>query len=440
MSADKGGSDRQHSDKLGLIRELVAGREAVLQACWAQQAWTSARLHTADGQPLRVEFPGWLNRSAGPDFTDARVRIGANEHRGDVEIHLDEQDWRRHAHDRDPNYGRVVLHVVLTAGGAPAAQFHSGAPIPVFVAGPHVSPDALRLLDDPEKMLRRYETLPGRCGLRAARSDPAAVEAVIAHAAETRARHKAERVEAEWPRSDEEQLLFELIFQALGYRPFAPVFRDLARRFPLGALHRLLDRPAEEARRAVLARWFGALGLLEGETVAAADPAADAERRALAALWQALGEPPSVATLPRGGARPQNSPQRRMVGCFHHLLFLRGDLLKGWLRFLRDLDALRDQPEFRRRAHDALEAAFATPAGEPWRARVSYGAALGGVAGGRRARAGARGGTGGTVDRRGPGGGRPRQCGRALLSGVRAAARRCGAGEGAVPAVPGASR
>jgi hypothetical protein len=66
-----------------------------------------------------------------------------------------------------------------------------------------------------------------------------------------------------------------------------------------------------------------------------------------------------------------------MVGCFHHLLFLRGDLLKGWMRFLKELDALRDQPEFRRRAHDALEAAFATPAGEPWRARVSYGAALG---------------------------------------------------------------
>jgi len=363
------------SGREDLIRELVAGREAVVQACWAQQAWGAGKLYTTDGQPLRVVFPGWLNRGAGPDFREARVLIGAAEHRGDVEIHLSEQDWLRHAHHEDPNYGRVVLHVVLIAGESPAALSTAGTPIPVFVAAPHILPEALRLMDDPEQLLHRYESLPGRCGLRAAQSDPEAVEAVIAHAAEARARQKAERLEADWQPDGEEQLLFELIFQALGYRPYAPVFRALARRYPLNALYPSLALPEAQARVAVLARWFGALGLLE-EDPGTAHPESEGE---LAASWKALGEKPSVTALPRGGARPQNSPERRMVGLFHHLRFVRGNLLKGWLAFLKDLDALRDQPEFRRRAHDALDAAFATPAGEPWRGLVSRGVALGGA-------------------------------------------------------------
>ena len=55
-----------------LIQDLVDQREAVLQACWAQQVWNPGRLATADGQPLQVIFPGWINRGPGPDFTQAR--------------------------------------------------------------------------------------------------------------------------------------------------------------------------------------------------------------------------------------------------------------------------------------------------------------------------------------------------------------------------------
>ena len=63
-----------------------------------------------------------------------------------------------------------------------------------------------------------------------------------------------------------------------------------------------------------------------------------------------------------------------MVGLFHHLHRLRGWLLRGWLGFLKELDELSDQPEFRHRALAALDTAFATPASEPWRSRVAYGA------------------------------------------------------------------
>jgi hypothetical protein len=311
-------------------------------------------------------------------------------------VHLDEADWQRHGHGADPRYGRVVLHVVLTRGEPAARHPQTGAPLPVFLVARHLSPEVLGLMDAPAALLSRYASLPGRCGLRAAQADPAAVEAIIAHAAEVRARAKADQLVPGWPEADEEQLLFELMFQSLGYRPFAPAFRQLARHIPLARLHDALQLPHAAARREVLSRWFGTLGLLDAPEPASLEPDALAERSVMAARWAELSRSSGPSSTPaqpvqgatglgastqtaifaqllnRGGSRPWNSPERRMVGLFHHLHGLGGGLLKGWLVFLKRLDALRDQPEFRQRAVAALNAAFATPADEPWRRRVSY--------------------------------------------------------------------
>ena len=366
-----------------LIQELVAQRESVVQACWAQQVWAQAPLVTAGGEPLQVVFPGWINHGPGPDFTQARLLIGSTEHAGDVEVHLDEADWQRHGHALDPRYGRVILHVVLTRGHPAALHPQTGLPLPVLLVSRYLSPDVLALMEAPEALLRRYGSLPGRCGLRAAQAEPAAVEAVIAHAAEVRARTKAEQLLPGWPEADEEQLLFELIFQSLGYRPFAAAFRDLARRMPLARLYEPLQLPLAAARTAVLGRWFGALGLLDAPALPGLDPDTHAEWSALAAGWEreraAREAGPSAPPLPRGGSRPWNSPERRMAGLFHHLYAIHqpglgGGLLKGWLVFLKRLDALRDEPEFRQRALAALNAAFATPVDEFWRHRVSFAA------------------------------------------------------------------
>ncbi|MGW8195833.1 MAG: hypothetical protein ACWGOX_16380, partial [Desulforhopalus sp.] len=44
-----------------------------------------------------------------------------------------------------------------------------------------------------EAMLARYGDLPGRCGLRVLQSEHEALEAIIAQAAETRARQKSKK-------------------------------------------------------------------------------------------------------------------------------------------------------------------------------------------------------------------------------------------------------
>ena len=171
------------SQRKALIEELVAGRESVLQACWAQQPWGTAPLRLSDGTPMQVVFPGWINRGPGPDFKEARILINTTEVAGDVEIHVDERDWQRHAHQGDQAYRRVILHVVLERTSSPANRPVSEERIPIFPIGSYLNPDLLHALGDPDMLLRHYERLPGRCGIRASQTDPDSVEAVVAHAA-----------------------------------------------------------------------------------------------------------------------------------------------------------------------------------------------------------------------------------------------------------------
>ena len=72
----------------------------------------SKDLHTVDGEAVHVISVGHRNYDSGPDFLDARVRIGTTLWVGHVEIHVNASDWFRHGHQDDDAYSNVVLHVV----------------------------------------------------------------------------------------------------------------------------------------------------------------------------------------------------------------------------------------------------------------------------------------------------------------------------------------
>ena len=86
--------------------------EAFLHYVWQHQMFDSG-LATTDGQPVVVLKAGTLNHDSGPDFFNARIRIGDVEWAGNVEVHIHSSDWRAHRHEHDPAYNNVVLHVVF---------------------------------------------------------------------------------------------------------------------------------------------------------------------------------------------------------------------------------------------------------------------------------------------------------------------------------------
>ncbi len=90
-------------------------REDFLHFLWRRRRFDGRELRTTDGQVLEILQPGEPNIHAGPDFQNARIRIGGTLWAGAVEIHLRASDWLAHRHDTDRAYDNVVLHVVLEA-------------------------------------------------------------------------------------------------------------------------------------------------------------------------------------------------------------------------------------------------------------------------------------------------------------------------------------
>ena len=85
--------------------------EQLLHYTWKHKLYPLKELITNDGQRVEIVDPGLHNRNAGPDFFNAKIRIGSTMWVGNVEIHDKSSDWYQHGHDKDSRYDNVVLHV-----------------------------------------------------------------------------------------------------------------------------------------------------------------------------------------------------------------------------------------------------------------------------------------------------------------------------------------
>ncbi len=88
--------------------------EAFLSYLW-QHRHLNQEVRTESGELLSVLHPGEQNSDSGPDFFNARIRIGDTTWAGNVEIHVVASDWFRHGHHEDPAYTHAILHVVYDA-------------------------------------------------------------------------------------------------------------------------------------------------------------------------------------------------------------------------------------------------------------------------------------------------------------------------------------
>lgn len=91
---------------------IVGMTERLLQFIWQFQYYNKGELKTTSGEELQIIFPGTFNTNQGPDFTDAKIKIGNTTWVGNIELHLKASDWNKHNHQHDKNYCNVVLHVV----------------------------------------------------------------------------------------------------------------------------------------------------------------------------------------------------------------------------------------------------------------------------------------------------------------------------------------
>lgn len=87
--------------------------ENLLYDIWQKQSYKSP-LKTETGDDISILDVGSRNEDlAGPDFKNARIRIGNLTFVGDIEIDCNYSDWKAHGHNIDNKYNSVILHAAF---------------------------------------------------------------------------------------------------------------------------------------------------------------------------------------------------------------------------------------------------------------------------------------------------------------------------------------
>ncbi len=104
--------------------------EKFLCEIWESQNFTKELL-TKDGKSIEVINIGVGNKElSGPDFKNARIKIGNITYTGDVEIDIDYSDWKSHGHNLNKKYNSVILHAVLNNSDRSYVYTSEGRKIP----------------------------------------------------------------------------------------------------------------------------------------------------------------------------------------------------------------------------------------------------------------------------------------------------------------------
>lgn len=107
--------------------------EMLLQFIWQYSLYSPSGLTSTSGEKLTIVHPGKRNFNAGPDFSEARVKIGDTLLVGNVELHVRTSDWQKHGHTSDRSYDNIILHVVFE-DDTPVAN----SPFATLVLCPHI--------------------------------------------------------------------------------------------------------------------------------------------------------------------------------------------------------------------------------------------------------------------------------------------------------------
>jgi hypothetical protein len=216
---------------------------------------TGRIFHTNSGETLEVISTGEHNHDAGPDFLNARIKLGDTLWAGNVEIHVRSSDWIRHRHQHDSAYDNVILHVVYE--NDLEIRRRSGENIPALVLNGLIEPD---VYDTYNYFLNNHLWIP--CALRLPEVREIVVRDWLASLAIRRLERKAVEIgeRLAFYANDWDQAFFEALSSTFGFRINKQPFELLARNTPVLYLEKHKDNLFQ-----VEAMLFGQAGFLEGK-------------------------------------------------------------------------------------------------------------------------------------------------------------------------------
>jgi len=230
-------------------------REQFLHFIWRYQYFEKQALKTVQGEEINILRQGLSNSDAGPDFGQARIRIGSMDWHGDVEIHYKSADWNVHGHGINAAYNKVILHVVWE--NHEQAYRKDGTQIPTLELKGRISTE---LISKYKNLVENLETVP--CASQLANVKQIFKLAAFDQALTQRLEQKAKNVlellhnnQLNW-----EETTYQLLAQNFGFKVNKEPFLALSKALPL----KLIVKHADNLIH-VEALLFGTAGFLNQE-------------------------------------------------------------------------------------------------------------------------------------------------------------------------------
>ena len=229
--------------------------ESLVRYIWKHRLLPLSELKTTDGLPIEVIHPGMENRSDGPDFFNAKVKIAGTLWVGNVEIHGRASDWMLHGHDSNVRYDSVVLHVAETVDKAIVRT--DGTPIPQLeLKVPQHIVDNYTELHQTEHYPPCHRIIPELSSLTL----HSFLSSLLCERFEMRAAQIAQRYDAHDKNWDD--ALFCTLARNFGFGTNGDAFDEWSRRIDF----RAVDKHADNLLQ-VEAIFFGQAGLLADEAI-----------------------------------------------------------------------------------------------------------------------------------------------------------------------------
>ena len=229
-------------------------QESFLHFIWRWRRFDANNLCSTQGRPIEILHPGEWNHDAGPDFFNARLRIGDTMWAGNVELHVRASEWNAHRHSEDTAYDNVVLHVVLEED-QPIVR-PNGERIPCLTLQGRIPP---QILENYQRLDQDRAWIPCQNFMQ---NTPDIVrlnwlDRMLVERLEQKITHIQEILYStgnHW-----EETFYRILARSFGLKVNVEPFETLARALPLN----ILTRHKHELKQ-MEALLFGQAGLLEG--------------------------------------------------------------------------------------------------------------------------------------------------------------------------------
>ncbi len=183
---------------------------------------------TVTHKHIKILFPGHFNTNVGPDYHHAVLEINGVIKRGDIEIHLKTSDWIAHRHHEDPVYNHVIMHVVFEHNLKQQFTIAENGSIIDILELKNFLDNEISQLTPPAIPIPNREPL---CHFFAG-LQPEQVKILLNQYGMERLHRRIARFQAELHFNDMNQIIFQSLMEAMGYRQNQFPFLILAEQLP----------------------------------------------------------------------------------------------------------------------------------------------------------------------------------------------------------------